>query len=39
MCVLTLNMSGRQNERKEKELFTLKAGTDTKPNHYNVTKN
>lgn len=39
MCVLSLNMSGRQNARKGKELFTLKADTGTKPNGYNVTKN
>lgn len=39
VCALSLNMSGKQNARKGKALFTLKADTGTKPNGYNVTKN
>lgn len=39
MCVLSLNTSGRQNAKKGKELFTLKADTGTNQNGYNVTKN
>lgn len=39
VCVLSLNTSGRQNAKKGKELFTLKADTGTNQNGYNVTKN
>lgn len=39
VCILSLNTSGRQNVRKGKEVFTLKADTGAKPNGYNAIKN